>query len=223
MRVFLIHGMGRTSISMLLLRRRLSKAGHRPHLFGYTVTLQSFDAIVHRFLDRVRRVLDKDRAEGHEGSYAVISHSLGGIITRAASPQLPPGFSRFVMLAPPNQPPAMVRALESNSLFRLLTRDAGHKLHEQAFYETLPVPDVPTLIVAGNSGPQNPWLPFDGKPNDGIVSVEETYLEGVPRVEVPALHTFMMNRRDVFDYAQGFLIDPYSPIPDTEGSSSSTS
>ena len=106
-RIFLIHGMGRTSISMLILRQRLNKAGHRCHLFGYTVTFQSFDSIVRRFTERVEKVLAEDRAAGDHTAqtYAVVSHSLGGLITRAASPNLAEGFSHFVMLAPPNHPP----------------------------------------------------------------------------------------------------------------------
>jgi hypothetical protein len=34
MDLVLIHGMGRTSLSMLRLRRRLRRAGHNPMLFG---------------------------------------------------------------------------------------------------------------------------------------------------------------------------------------------
>lgn len=212
MRVFLIHGMGRTSISMLLLRHRLNKVGHRCHLFGYSVTLQPFDEIVRRFTERVERVLAEDRQTSTEKAapYAIISHSLGGLITRAASPQLPPGFSHFVMLAPPNHPPAAAQALENNSLFRFLTRDAGSKLAKPAFFEHLPIPEIPTLIIAGNSGPKTPWLPFGGHPNDGIVGVEETHLEDLPVVEIPALHTFIMNRSDVFEMARDFLPDPAS-------------
>jgi len=212
-RVFLIHGMGRTTISMLLLRQRLNQAGHRCHLFGYTVTFQSFEDIVRRFSERVERVLAEDRADRIAETptpYAIVSHSLGGIIVRAGSPRLPPGFSHFVMLAPPNHPPAVARALGHNSLFRALTRDAGDKLSEAAFFNNLPVPPIPTLIVAGNSGPRAPWLPFGGQPNDGIVGVEETHLEGVPMVEIPALHTFIMNRSDVFEMVRDFFQDPSS-------------
>lgn len=35
--------------------------------------------------------------------------------------------------------------------------------------------------------------PFSGAPNDGIVAVEETRLEGTEHIEVRAVHTWIMN------------------------------
>ncbi|HEY4222796.1 MAG TPA: alpha/beta hydrolase, partial [Myxococcota bacterium] len=113
-----------------------------------------------------------------------------------------------IMLAPPNQPPVMAHALEKNPLFRALTKDAGQKLVDAAFYARLPIPAVPTLVVAGTRGPRAPWLPFRGEPSDGVVRVEETRLPGVPHVEVPAIHTFIMNDAEVARIALGFLAAP---------------
>ena len=199
-RVFLIHGMGRSTLSLLVMKWRLEGLGHRVTLFGYMVTFQGFHQIVDRFVERVKETVAEDAETGGPPSYAVVSHSLGGVITRAASPRLPPGFEAFVMLAPPNHPPAMVRLLGENPLFRALTQDAGKKLGDDAFYRNLPVPDVPTRIIAGNRGIGPTGLPpFKGKPNDGIVAVEETRLEGIDHQVVPAIHSFLMNRRDVFE------------------------
>lgn len=195
-RVFLIHGMGRTSASMALLARRLRAAGHDVDSFGYLVTRDALDVIAHKF----RGFVDEHR---QNQPFAVIGHSLGNVITRLTLPL--DGLAKFVMLAPPNQPPVMARALEGNALFHALTKDAGHKLLDAAFYARLPVPDVPTLVVAGNRGPKASWLPFRGSPSDGVVSVEETRLPGIPHVEVPAIHTFIMNDADVARLALEFL------------------
>ncbi len=204
MRVFVIHGMGRTPVSMWLLARRLKGVGYRPTLFGYAVTLADLEAIKDRLVKRVHKVLAAD-AEGAEAGndsapprYAIIGHSLGNVVTRLASPELPAGFCRFAMLAPPNRPPVMVHTLKDNPLFRALTRDTGRRLADEEFFASLPVPQVPSLIIAGNRGPRASWLPFAGRPNDSILRVEETRLEGVPLIEVPAVHTFLMNRKDVF-------------------------
>lgn len=205
MRVFLIHGMGRTPASMWILDRRLKAAGYRPSLFGYFVLAEDLGDIAGRFRRHVERVLSQDAlATGKTPEYAVISHSLGGIITRVVSPELPPGFRAFVMLAPPNHPPSVVESID-NPLFRLFTQDAGQKLRDPAFYDALPKLAAPTLVVAGNAGPTASWLPFGEQPNDGIVTVEETRLEGAEFLEVPAMHTFLMNRGDVFDAVQGFF------------------
>ncbi len=207
MRIFLIHGMARTPLSMWVLKRRFEKAGHRTTLFGYLVTVSDLDRIRERFVARAGGVLEGDAAESGEPHppYAIVGHSLGNVVARLASPDLPEGFCRFAMLAPPNKPPVMAHTLRDNLLFKAATRDAGRKLIDEEFFASLPVPAVPSLIIAGTRGPRARWLPFAGKPNDSILQVEETRLDGVPSVEVPGVHSFLMNRRDVFETVRNFL------------------
>ena len=214
MRVFLIHGMGRTSASMALLALRLRQAGHSTSSFGYLVSRQSFDDIVERWVAHIERHIQRDKAGDDDDAFAVIGHSLGNVITRGALPRLPT-LARFIMLAPPNQPPAMARALERNLLFRALTRDAGQKLLDDGgFYAGLPVPTVPTLVVAGDAGPRFARSPWKGGANDGVVSVDETRLEGAEHVVVDAIHTLIMNHNDVAGLALRFLADqPVVPVP----------
>lgn len=185
---------------MLLLASRLKRAGFRPSTFGYTVSTGSLDVIRDRFVAHIEGVLAKDRQASGEDEvpYAIIGHSLGNIITRYAMERLPPGLGRFVMLAPPNQTPKLARALKENPLYRMLTGDAGQRLADEAFYASLPIPCVPTLIFAGDVGSRGRFLPFGPGESDGVVAVEETRLpcEHLHRV-VPAVHTFIMNDREV--------------------------
>ena len=204
MRVFLIHGMGRTPASMWFLAMRLRMLGYRPSLFGYTVTVEPLDRIAERFERHITGVLQED-AHGNGDEWAVIGHSLGNIITRLASPRLPAGFGRFIMMAPPNHSPAVARELQDNPVFQVLASDAGQRLCDEEFYEALPTPDVPSLIIAGERGVKGGWHPLGMTPNDAVVGVEETTLDGVPQVVVPGVHTFLMNRRDVFSLIRGFL------------------
>lgn len=199
--VFLIHGMGRTPLSMWLLKQRLTAAGHSVSLFGYAVTFETLEAIGERFVEHIGKELGDRGIE----RYAVVGHSLGNIITRYSTPRLPSGFERFVMLAPPNQGAVMARALKDNWLFRAATQDAGQKLTDAEFFASLPTPDVPSKIIAGTRGPRVDWLPFRGAVNDSIVSLEETRLGDIPVEEVHAAHSFLMNRRDVFERVQAFL------------------
>jgi triacylglycerol lipase len=197
-RIFLIHGMGRTGVSFALLARRLKAAGHEVATFNYFVTRETLEGIAERFVTFVA-----ERAG--TAPYAVVGHSLGNVVTRLALPSLlgsaqAASLERFIMLAPPNQPPVIARALEKNPVFRVLTRDAGRKLLDDEFYARLPVPAVPTLVIAGNRGPKAAWLPFRGEPSDGVVKVAETHLPGastVAHVEVRAIHTFIMNEAEV--------------------------
>lgn len=218
MRVFLLHGMGRTPASMWLLAWRLRQAGHQPSLFAYAVSLTPLDEIVAKLKTQVAATLAADLAAAPKPAavaggpadpppqYAVIGHSLGNLLTRLASPELPAGFCRFVQLAPPNQSPATARLLRDQALFQAITQDAGRKLVDEDFFATLPVPAVPTLILAGDAGPRQPFLPpFRGEPNDGVLTVEETRLPGIAHLVLPAIHTFIMNRRDTTRAILAFL------------------
>src|SRR5688500_7428164 len=112
--------MGRSRASMLLLGGRLKRAGHDPSYFGYRVSRDRdlVEVIARDLSAHVRATM-----HGAAGEYAIVGHSLGSILTRVASPALPPGFAKFVMLAPPNRPPAMARAVGRNPVFRALTGD----------------------------------------------------------------------------------------------------
>ena len=185
---------------MALLARRLRAAGHKPSAFGYLVTRDPLDKIAERFIAHVEQTRRDDDDQG----FAVIGHSLGNVITRMALPALP-ALSRFIMLAPPNRPPVMAVALAGNPVFRALTRDAGNKLVDDEFFARLPMPSAPTLIVAGTRGPKARWSPLAGRVSDGVLGVDETRLDGVPNIEVPALHTFIMNDAEVARLTLQFL------------------
>jgi len=200
MRLLLIHGMGRTPLSLALLGRRLAQQGHSVHYFGYAAFHESFDQIVARLVATLRTVANRH-------PYALIGHSLGGILARAALPALAQMLPRqLVMLAPPNQAPLLARQLRRHLLYRLTTRDCGDKLADRAFYETLPQPMIRTTIIAGTAGPRGRWSPFGNQPNDGVVAVEETRLgPNVELILVPAVHTLIMNSPQVTRTICGLL------------------
>ena len=207
MRVFLLHGMGRTPRSLALLAWRLERSSMTAHSFGYRVREHDLRHIAARFAAFVE--------EHAHGPYAIVGHSLGNVIARLASPELPPGFERFVMLAPPNRPPRLAALLRDHAVFRALTSDAGQRLADPAFYDALPVPSVPTLIFAGTAGPRARWLPHGGAASDGVVAVDETFYPGAEHREVPAIHTFIMNGAEVTQAIVEFLRGPASETPST--------
>jgi hypothetical protein len=202
MRLLLIHGLGRTPLSLALLGRRLSQQGYSVRYFSYAAFQESFDQIVGRLVATIRATVNQH-------PYALIGHSLGGILARAALPALanmPP--RHLVMLAPPNQLPLLAWRWRKHLLYRLMTRDCGGKLTDQAFYEMLPLPTIPTTIIAGTAGPRGHWSPFGGRPNDGVIAVEETRL-GVNTevILVPSVHTLIMNSAQVTQIICGLLND----------------
>lgn len=201
-RVFLIHGMGRSPASLAFLALRLRASGYRVSSFGYSVRSTPLHVIADRFRMHVDGVLKNDPAPA---GYAVVGHSLGNVITRLASPHLADGFLKLAMLAPPNRPPQLARMLGDQAVFKALTGDAGQRLADPAFYEALPVPEVETVIFAGDAAKAIDVLPFDGAAADGVVSVEETRLPQVTHRVFPAWHTFIMNHPEVVTALLEFL------------------
>jgi len=188
MDVVLIHGMGRTPLSMLRLRRRLHRAGHRAILFGYSPTFETLEGASARLVKLIDRRVDT-------GHYALVGHSLGSVIIRTALGPLqgrPPATCCF--LAPPMVACKAARFFSRFWLYRLLTGEMGKLLADDAFMQQLPMPAAPTRIYAGTGGPRAAWLPFGMEENDGILSLSEaTGDHGASAVRVPSLHTFIMN------------------------------
>jgi pimeloyl-ACP methyl ester carboxylesterase len=192
----LIHGQGRTPLSMAVLGWRLSRQQYAVHYFGYASYFQMFDDIVARFAQTIRDDIGV-------APYAIVSHSLGGIIARAALPELagyPP--RHLVMLAPPNQPARIAKLMRSNVVYRWLTWDCGQKLADNDFYADLPVPAVPTTVIAGTKSVGGVWQQAifgrEAAVNDGILSITETQLGAEFEViSVPSRHGFIMNSIEV--------------------------
>lgn len=194
MDVVLIHGMGRTPLSMLRLRRRLRRAGHRPLLFGYSPTFETLQGATARLVKLIERRVDT-------ANYALVGHSLGTVIIRSALGHLENRTpSACFFLAPPMLACQAARFFSRFRLYRWMTGEMGQLLAQDAFMRGLPMPAAPTRIYAGVGGPQAAWLPFGSEANDGILSVSEaTGKFAAQAIEVPCLHTFIMNATQVFD------------------------
>ena len=194
MDLVLVHGMGRTPLSMLRLRRRLRRAGHNPILFGYSPTFETLAGATARLVNLIERQVNP-------ASYALLGHSLGTVLIRNALAQLDnqaPAACFF--LAPPMQACKAARFFSRFRLYRLMTGEMGVRLADEPFMRQLPMPAGLTRIYAGVSGPRASWLPFGMAVNDGILSLAEA--TGACEVlvhPVPSLHTFIMNSRQVVD------------------------
>lgn len=189
--VLLVHGLGRTPLSLLRLGRRLARAGASPHYFGYYAWAESHP----RILDRLSARLGQLGAAG--APVGLIGHSLGGLLLRQAVFRVP-GFRvhHLVMLGTPNNLPRLAPRARNWMAFRLLTRSCGELLADPAAFR-LPPPAYPCTVIAGASGRRGRWSPFGNDPNDGFVAVDEARLPGNDPILLPVRHTFMMNQRAV--------------------------
>jgi pimeloyl-ACP methyl ester carboxylesterase len=185
LRVVLVHGIGRTPLSLRRLATRLRAAGLRPERFGYLAALEPFDRIVTRLAARC--------AASADAPWAAVGHSLGGLLLRAAVARLPARRrpQRLVLLGTPHRVPRLARRLHRSRAYRLIHGDCGQLLADPGRMASIPLPGVPLTVLAGTRGPRGRWSPFGDEANDGIVSVSEVGLPGLDPIEVPVLHTFL--------------------------------
>lgn len=194
--VVLLHGMGRTWVSMAPLGLRLKRAGYGTHLFGYHPRKESLEDVT----ARLKHVVTDEIGAS---SYHFVGHSLGNIIIRNGfRTGYPPGLGRIVMLSPPNGPSAIATSWKEWRAYQWITGDSGQKLADANFYETLPVPTVDFGVIAGDKGHRIGFT----EPNDGVVRVENTKLEGMRDwIVVHHTHTFIMMASDTATLCARFL------------------
>jgi hypothetical protein len=190
MQAILIHGMGRTPASMLLLALRLRAAGLQPHLFGYLPALESWQSCVTRLEKFIRQ-------RTNEQDYIIIGHSLGTVLTRGVLPKLSHKPVVCFFLAPPTKACLAAKKFAPLGLYKLLMGEMGQLLANPDFMDSLPVPSIPSKIYAGNKGLRGRYSPFGDQENDGVLTVTETLLPTIPIETVPAVHTFIMNKKAV--------------------------
>lgn len=209
MDVLLVHGLGRTAGSMRRLGRALRREGHDPHYFSYFPWAERDEGIVGRLRSRLQPFRDGALP------YALVGHSLGGLLLRRA---LATGIGRapahLILLGTPNRSSRVARRAWRFRPFRWVTRDCGRLLAGGPALDALPLPDCPYVVVAGTRGIYGRWSPFGAEPNDGLVAVSETELGSETAVAVPAAHTFMMNHPAVRRLIREALGGPGGHVPE---------
>lgn len=203
-RVVLLHGLGRSRRCFEPLSRRLRSAGHEPIALDYPSTRGTIEEHADQVADLLTHLPGR-------GRLAFVTHSLGGLVARRllslddARWQQRHRPSRMVMIAPPSRGSSLARRLKPNAVFSLVLGPAGGQVAEQV---TLAPPPIPFLVVAGTlrgGRGGNPLLRGD---DDGIVTVEETHLDGAERhLQVPEIHTLLMQHPKTMHAVVDFLAD----------------
>lgn len=197
--VILVHGLWLGGWVCSLLGHRLHAAGFAVQRFSYASTRDTLSRNAAR-LARFARSLDA-------GTVHFVGHSLGGLVALKSQIDHPdPRLGRMVLLGSPFGGSHAAAQLEPHRLGRALL---GRSLREW-------LADRP----AGWSGPQAlgiiagtgrigmgrfiaPDLP---RPNDGVVTVEETRVPGAAdHLVLPVSHTAMLASRRVAEETAHFL------------------
>ena len=174
--VVLLHGLARTSFSMLRLARFLKRQGYEVINLNYPSRKKVIEKLAEQNL---KEALEKNCTDRNK-KINFVTHSMGGIILRyfLANNKLP-NLHRVVMLSPPNQ------GSEIADFFRKY-KIARYIMGKQ------PLSLLDKKIFSG--------------PNDGIVAVHKGKTKNMQDFLVlPALHSLIMNQRKVLTATSNFL------------------
>lgn len=202
--VVLLHGLGRTHLSMLRLADALKREGYAVVNLSYPSRTQSLETLATQWLPA--QLPPATRVH-------FVTHSMGGIVLRLWLRECgaPANLGRVVMLAPPNAGSEIADRLAGFPPFRWATGRNGVRLGTAA--EALPRALGPWPAEAGELGiiagarSPNPLLgALLPQPNDGKVSVAATHLEGErDHVALPVSHPWLGWNRAAIAQARTFL------------------
>jgi len=203
-RVMLLHGLGRGASSMEELADHLREAGFAVTNFDYPSTDHEPEVLVEMVAEEVRRCCESSDAPLH-----FVTHSLGGILTRAyLAGHVPSNLGRVVMLAPPNKGSEIVDTLGENPIFEAILGPTAPELgtDSESFPKRLGPPGFEVGIIAGTSSINPVGSALLPGPSDGTVTVESARLEGAADfLLVDVSHTFIMQDDSVAEQVIHFL------------------
>jgi len=203
--VILLHGLCRTSHSMVKMECALTEAGYKMRNVDYPSRTASVQKLAD---DAIGKAVSDCRQDGATKIHFV-THSLGGILVRSyLARHSIPSLGRVVMLAPPNQGSEIVDKLGWLFLFKIINGPAGNEMgtDKNSTPNRLGPANFSVGVIAGDRSIN--WinsLLIPGR-DDGKVSVDRTKLAGMSdHIVIHATHPFIMRNRGAIRQTLQFL------------------
>jgi len=202
--VFLIlHGLGRHRSSMSKLTKALRKKGFSAYSLNYPSTFQPVES----HGDDLEHLLN-----GLDGVTAVsfIGHSLGGLVARTLlsrknSWRNKIDAEQLITLGTPNNGAKIADMMNGLKLFHIIAGPSGQDVMAHKVQD-LPSPDIPTFVIAGGRGMKAGYNPLFGEDNDGIVTVNETKIDGMTNFKrIKVIHTTIMDHPETLQAILDFI------------------
>ena len=203
--VVLLHGLGRTGLSLRTIAAALRKAGY-PTLSPWYGLRRSMPEIIALLQPRIAAF-----AAAHPGPLHIVTHSLGGLVARAIiTAHRPDTLGRVVMLAPPHGGSELADFVTGIGLGTvILGRVGGHLRTARAdsHEAELGSVDFDCGIIAGDRTFDPILAPLLlPVPNDGKVSVAATKIAGMrDHLVLPVQHTRMVQDAAVIAQIKAYL------------------
>lgn len=203
--VVLLHGIARTSRSMLRMERALRDAGYATSNPDYRSRRRPLEELVEELHPAVAAF-----AAATPGRVHFVTHSMGGLLARGyICRHRPERLGRVVMLGPPNAGSEIADLLGGTYPYRLYFGPAGAQLgtaQDTALCDLLGAIDYPVGVIAGDRALDPVGYLLLPGPNDGRVSVARTRIDGIAdHITLHVTHTMMMRNPAVIRQTLAFL------------------
>jgi triacylglycerol lipase len=202
--VVLLHGLGRTGLSMKRVEWFLARHGYRVANITYPSLRVPMEQLADKYLDHALA----RRVPAGAGRVHFVTHSMGGILLRQyLATHCIENLGCVVMLAPPNRESEQVDRFKRFAFARWIAGPNFSRLGTgpQDLPQKLGPADFEVGVIAGDR-PLPSWLRRELNPSDGKVTVESAKLAGMKDFTVVhCSHTFMMCKRESLQHVSEFI------------------
>lgn len=194
MNILFVQGRRATPFDWVPNLAHLRRLGYKTYSFSYFCAFRDLGLIKARLLPRVADI-------AADGEYAVIGHSLGGILVRDILMKLSIQIEQpnhLFLLGSPIVATQMNKLLSAFRIYRLIFGQCGQLVASDEGMEAIGVPATPTTRIAGTTGLTGRQSPFGERANDSIVLESELCTELFSDdIRIPVRHPFLPATREL--------------------------